>query len=74
MQRMPNGPKGIETTIPITNPSNNEFKPMEAKITENTIQLYFERNKGDNRTKIFYFRCVKLILMLWKKIMEKALG
>ena len=74
MQRMPSGPKGIETTIPIIKPSNSELKLMEAKLTENITQLNFEQNKGAISKKIFYFSCFKLILMLWKKIMEEVPG
>lgn len=41
IQSMPSGPNGTETTIPMIMPSRNECKPIQAKLAENIIHVYF---------------------------------
>jgi hypothetical protein len=55
MQRIPNGPRGMDTAIPIIMPSSNNFKLMEDKNSRFYNLSTQWMKKGDERLKIDYF-------------------
>ena len=64
---IPNGPKGIDTAIPIIKPSQSRIKLiLEIKPEINDIRFLKLNDKVKIRADIFYFYPVEVLVILFK--------